>query len=141
MNVTFYDVPPEGRFPRIVKLVSAAWERGKRLLVICGDAAEAAELDQLLWTYDEAAFIPHEVVANGQAPKDPDARIVLMTEERDPIGAEILLQASPASRGFAQRYPFVIDLVDHRSQEALDASRARYKAWAADGFRPGFVKR
>jgi DNA polymerase-3 subunit chi len=141
VNVTFYDVQPDARIRRIATLVNAAWERGKRLVVTCADVSEAEELDQLIWTFDEAAFIPHEVVAVGEPPKDPDARVVLVTGEHDPIGADILLQAAPVSREFAQRYAYVIDLVDHRSQEALDASRGRYKAWAQDGFKPGFVKR
>jgi DNA polymerase III subunit chi len=141
VNVTFYDVQPDARIRRIATLVNAAWERGKRLLVTCSDVEEAEALDQLIWTFDDGAFIPHEIVSMGEAPKDPDARVILVTEEHDPIGAEILLQAAPVSRAFAQRYAYVIDLVDHRSQEALDASRGRYKDWAKDGFRPNFVKR
>ena len=141
MNVTFYDVGPEGRMRRIVTLVSAAWERGKRLVIACADAEEAEALDRELWTFDEASFIPHEVVGMGQRPTDPDARIVLVGHEEDPIGAEVLLQASPVSRAFAERFAYVIDIVDHRSEEALQASRQRYKDWAADGHKPAFIKR
>ena len=141
MNVTFYDVQPDARISRIATLVNAAWERGKRLVVSCADAEEAEALDQLIWSFNEAAFIPHEIVPEGEPPKDPDARVILVTGEHDPIGAEILLQAAPVSRAFAQRYAYVIDLVDHRSPEALEESRNRYKQWAKDGFKPNFVKR
>jgi len=141
VNVTFYDVQPDARIRRIATLVNAAWERGKRLVVTCADAEEAEALDQLIWSFNEAAFIPHEIVAEGKPPKDPDARVILVTGEHDPIGAEILLQAAPVSRAFAQRYAYVIDLVDHRSTDALEESRNRYKQWAKDGFKPNFVKR
>jgi len=138
--VTFYDVPAAGRYARIARLVQAAWERGKRLLLTCADPAEAAELDALLWTFDEATFIPHEVVEQGAAATDPDARVVLVTGEYDPIGADIVLQAAPVSQGFAQGYPYVIDLVDHRSEATVTASRERYKAWVSAGTKPAFIK-
>lgn len=140
MNVTFYDVPPGGRSARIVRLVGAAWERGKRLVITCGSAAEANELDDLLWTFDQGSFVPHEVVAPGKAPEDADARVILVTDESDPIGADVLLQASPVSPDFARGYPVVIDLVDHRTEELLAASRARYKAWVDSGVKPAFIK-
>jgi len=141
VNVTFYDIQPDARLPRIATLVNAAWERGKRVLVTCANAEEVSELDAWIWKFDEVAFIPHEVVAEGADPKDPDARIVLVEGEHDPIGAEVLLQASPVSRSFARAFPYVIDLVDHRSEGALEASRARYKAWVQDGVKPAFIKR
>ena len=141
MNITFYDVAPEARLKRIATLVNAAWERGKRLVITCADPSEASALDRLIWDYDAVSFIPHEVVAQGAKAKDPDARVVLVFEEHDPIGAEILLQASPVSPEFAQGYAFVIDLVDHRTPEALEASRARYKSWAQAGYKPKFIKR
>jgi len=140
VNVTFYDVPEGGRHARIVRLVEAAWERGKRLVITCADAAEAKELDDVLWTFDQGSFVPHEVVAPGGEPQDADARVVLVTDDSDPIGADVLLQASPVSPDFARSYPVVIDLVDHRTEEALAASRARYKAWVAGGVKPAFIQ-
>ena len=107
----------------------------------CSGAEEAAELDRLLWSFDEVSFIPHEVVARGEAPKDPDAAVVIVTEEYDPVGAEVLLQVSPVSPDFARSYSFVIDLVDHRTEAALAESRGRYKAWVQQGLKPAFIKR
>ena len=140
MNVTFYDVPAAGRQARIARLVQAAWDKGKRLLVTCADSAEASELDAFLWTFDEGSFIPHEVVGPGASVTDPDARVVLVTGEYDPIGADIVLQAAPVSQGFAGGFAYVIDLVDHRTEASVEASRARYKAWASAGTKPAFIK-
>ena len=135
-NVTFYDVPGDARMNRIVRLVEAAWERGKRLLIHCLDEDEAVALDGWLWSFQEEAFIPHERVAAGEKPEASDASVVLVWGEYDPIGAEVLLQAAPATMAFAEQYGVVIDLVDHRTPGALHASRARYKAWCAAGVRP-----
>lgn len=140
MRITFYDAPPAARLPRIVSLVEAAWERGRRMVIHCADPATADELDRLLWTFHEESFVPHEVVPPGGSPQDPEARIVLVTQEVNPIGAEVLIQDAPTSPDFARGFPFVIDIVDHRTPELLAASRARYKAWRDEGLSPDYRK-
>lgn len=137
-RVTFYDVPPEGRDARVVRLAEAAWERGRKLLVRCADAETARRLDELLWTYSDAAFVPHEVVPPGSAPTDPELRIALVTSDDDPIRAEVLLCEAPVPFDVAERYDFVMELVDQRSPEALAASRARFRTWRERGANPEF---
>ncbi|MGM0577351.1 MAG: DNA polymerase III subunit chi [Myxococcota bacterium] len=139
-RVTFYDTAPDARFPRIARLVDAAWQRGRSLLIHCADPRTAADLDTFLWTFEEASFVPHEIVAPGGTPKDPDGRIVLVTAEENPVGAEVLVQEAPTSLDFAAGFPFVIDLVDHRTPEALASSRARFKSWRERGLKPAFKR-
>ncbi len=139
-RVTFYDGPPEHRLRRVTSLASAAWERGRKLLVHCGSVRDAQALDELLWTAREESFIPHELVRPDQAPRDVEARVVLVIGEYDPIGADVLVQEAPTSFEFAERFEFVIDLVDHRDPELLGSSRQRYKDWRARGANPDYRK-
>ncbi len=143
-KVTFYDAPAEGRDERIARLCHAAWERGRRLLVRCSDLRTARRLDTLIWSGGEdTAFVPHELVPPGGELEDAEARIVLVVardadDDVDPIGAEVLVQETPAPFEVAERYDFVIEIVDHRSPEALEASRARFVEWRERGVRPDF---
>ncbi len=140
-RVTFYDLPPQGRWPEVARLAEAAWRKETRLLILCGDPAEARAFDDFLWTFREDAFVPHELAPSGGAPlADPDARIVIVTEEATPIKASVLVQLSPGSMAFAESFRSVIDLVDHRDEARLAASRARYKAWVATGAKPDYRK-
>lgn len=139
-SVTFYDEAPEQRDRRIFVLAEAAWERGRKLLVHCESAARARELDETLWTLRQESFVPHEHVPPGDRPRDPEARVVLVDGEHDPIGAEVLVQDGPTSPDFAGRYGWVIDFVDHRDAERLQASRERFRAWRDRGLRPGYQR-
>lgn len=135
-KITFYDIAPELGFVLAAKLAQAAWDKGKRMLVRCADLREAQALDEHLWTFKEDSFIPHEICDDRAKLADRDARIVMTTRDHKTIDADILLQLAPCDLGFAAEFDNVIDLVDHRDEARLDASRARYRAWQAAGTKP-----
>lgn len=127
-QVTFYDIPPEGRWPLFVRLAEAAVRKRKRLLLHCADLDEARALDEHLWTYQEESFLPHELLAPDGALRDAHARVVIATGEVA-LAADVLLQATPTSLDYARGFESVIDLVDHRDAVLLAQSRERFRAW------------
>jgi DNA polymerase-3 subunit chi len=42
------------------RLIERAFEEGQRVLVWLTDAAELASFDELLWTFADRSFVPHE---------------------------------------------------------------------------------
>ena len=59
------------------KLGERAWRAGYRVLIVCADAEGCGQVDQLLWTFRDEAFVPH-----AQAPAhDPLDPIVIGTDE------------------------------------------------------------
>ncbi len=136
--VTFYDTAADQRLDRIARLVEAASGRGLGVVIHCADAAAAETVDLFLWSWKQESFIPHEQVRPGEQPEDPDARVVLVTTEERPIAAEVLVQEAPCSFAFAQGFAHVIELVDHRTPEALAASRQRFRDWRQAGADPTF---
>lgn len=76
MQVDFYhltQVPLERALPQIAEKVLAT---GGRLVIVAGDAAQRAKLDQLLWSYAPESFLPH-----GKAGGDDDARQPVLIAE------------------------------------------------------------
>lgn len=138
-SVIFYDIPPDARFPLVSKLASAAWEKGRRLIVRAAPE-QASALDEHLWVFREEAFVPHEVAHDAASLLDPEARIVIVTHDVAPIAADILLQLAPCELAFARAFETVIDLVDNSDGQRLDASRARFRAWSEAGHRPELKK-
>ena len=128
-RVTFYDIPPQQRWTKIHGFVEAALRRKKPLLIHCADPATARELDEWLWTSRDDSFLPHEFVAPGKALSDEEATVVIVAAEMNPHQASVLVQEGPVRPEFAHTFEAVIDFVDHRSAEALQASRQRYKTW------------
>ncbi|MFT7579411.1 MAG: DNA polymerase-3 subunit chi [Myxococcota bacterium] len=138
-RVTFYDVAPDARLALVSKLADAAWRRSKPMLIHTADPAEAKAVDNHLWTFREEAFVPHEIAGEGPL-SDPEAKIVIVTQESRPIEASILVQLTPVSPAFAQVFAAIIDIVDHRDDTRLTASRERFKAWRALGVTPTYKK-
>lgn len=136
-KVVFYDVEPDAWDAWLYKLASAAWERGNARLMILVDGPERAErLDGMLWSFREEAFVPHEVVRDGEPLADADARVLISWKATNPHGATLLALDSPADLDFAASFDVVMDVVDRRSEELLAASRERFKAWRDRGVPP-----
>jgi DNA polymerase-3 subunit chi len=135
-TVTFYAVREGGLFDWTAKLAETAWQKGRRMLVLCDNPTMAAELDEYLWTTPEDAFLPHELVSADDSKLDAEARIVISTVEANPNDAEILVLLTMGSMEFARSFGTVIELVDRSDDARVALSRERYRAWqelASDG--------
>ncbi len=139
-HVTFYDTPPDRRWPLVARLAEAALRKRRRMLILCADPGRAAALDRFLWTFREDSFLAHEIATPGRPLRDEDAALVIATTAFAPGPREVLLQDTPADLAFAATFPYVIDVVDHTSPEALAASRARFRAWRDRAVEPRVVK-
>ncbi|QOW22440.1 MULTISPECIES: DNA polymerase III subunit chi [Lysobacteraceae] len=80
----------------VCELARKAQQAGQACIVLARDAAQAEKLDDLLWSFDPDAFIPHQIV-------DPDM------EEGDDEEIEVLIAAP--EHDVALR-PLVINLRD-----------------------------
>jgi DNA polymerase-3 subunit chi len=59
------------------RLAEKAWLRGHRVFVRTQSDDEARAFDDLLWTYHDRSFVPHEVTTPGTLPSAP---VVIGTE-------------------------------------------------------------
>ena len=140
-GVVFYDMPVDARLSWIAKLAERAWQRRKKMLIHCATVEDAQHIDESLWCFREDAFIPHEMIVEGQPLADPEARIVITTVEHDPLKADIFLATSPTpSLDFAANFETVIEIVDHRDDGGLAASRERYRSWKKRGVDVAYKK-
>lgn len=124
-DVGFYHLlrtPLERALPR---LLEKALERGMRALVLTGSPERADHLNELLWTYDPAGFLPHGAEADGQPDRQP---IWLSDREIDVNGADLLVLLDNADSERLDAYARVIDLFDGHDAEAVAAARRRWSA-------------
>src|SRR5215467_3209963 len=87
-EVGFYhllSMPLERALP---KLIERVWTQGHRILVRAGSPERVEHLDVLLWTYEEASFLPHGSEREGNAVAQP---IWLTHDAKNPNGGSILL--------------------------------------------------
>lgn len=124
MQVDFYhltQIPLERALPQIAEKVIAT---GARLVIVAGDDAQRAKLDQLLWSYAPESFLPH-----GMAGGEHDAhQPVLIAETAQALnGARHIALVDGIWRQEALAFERVFHFFD---EEAIGAARAAWKGLA-----------
>ena len=87
-------------------------------------------LNAHLWTYDEAAFLPHGAAADGNAAKQP---IWLTTGDDNPNGATVRFLVDGAEAADFSGYERIVFIFDAADAEALAKARDAWKAAGAAG--------
>lgn len=129
-EVGFYHLkttPLERALPR---LLERALKEGHRVVVLAGSTERVEHLNQLLWTYDDASFLPHGTVRDGHAARQP---VFLATSGGNPNQADMLVLVdgvrAPDLSGFVR----ICDMFDGNDETAVEAARQRWREAKAAG--------
>lgn len=110
-------------------LLQRSLARGWRAVVQAGGPERVEALNQHLWTYDDASFLPHGTAKDG----DADAQPVYLTDgPENPNGAAIRLftdgvAVAPVLEGEAG-YERAVLLFDGRDGDAVASARQQWVA-------------
>jgi len=129
-DVGFYHLqksPLERALPRLLEKVLAA---DMRAVVMAQSEERVEHLNNVLWTYDPASFLPHGSARDGWAERQP----VWLTEtDENPNGARVLVLTDGAASDHVADYARCLDMFDGRDEEAVAAARERWKAYREAG--------
>ena len=123
----------------ICSRVLKCYQGGRTVAVHVATRQEAEELDDMLWTFSDTAFIAH--VQHSQI-EEPVLEPVVICCGSEPIGeADVLVEASggPAEDGFT-RFEHVCDFAELYDDELREASRRRFAAYKDAGYRMRYIK-
>ena len=121
------------RFGFACVVASKAWQQGMRVYLQVDSTETEGELDDLLWRFQAASFVPHARVGTPEATGSP----VLVGCEPAPQGwREMLISLTPAVPEGAAHCERVADFIGDGEDDRL-AGRERYKTWRAMGITPG----
>lgn len=123
-EIGFYHLlttPLERALPR---LLERARERGHPIVLRAGSAERVAQLDALLWTYDEASFLAHGSARDG----NPAAQPIWLTDgPENPNRATMLVLVDGVEGGDLTAFARCADLFDGNDAQAVEAARARWR--------------
>ncbi len=144
-QIRFYTLKAQGGTARLrhaCQLAEQAFLAGERVLVWLDDAAQLQQFDQLLWTFGDGAFVPHERLA-----ANPDSgEVPVQMHDGETLEARILdagfgtllnLHTAPAAE--ALRFDRVIEVID-ADPATRDAGRARFRFYREAGASPEHVE-
>jgi DNA polymerase-3 subunit chi len=136
LRVDFYvlqEASSTGRLKLACRLAEKAYLAAQVALVWHTDPHELKEFDELLWTFMDGSFVPHEMVAPGTS--ITETPVLLSAGAPPPRTVDIIINLAPevpACLGQARRVAEIIDGDDTRRR----AGRARFKAYRDLGIQP-----
>lgn len=140
-SVEFHTLPDESdtvRLRHACALIEKAFLEKQRILVWLEDAAQLAAFDNLLWTFGDRAFVPHEPLAAD--PAASEAPVQLTCEAGLPANAfdgafDTLVQLRPGAHESMLRFARVVEVID-ADPGRRDAGRARFRFYRDHGAPP-----
>jgi len=142
--VDFYTLPegaPTPRLKAICQLVEKAFLGGERVLVWLQDEPQRATFDDLLWTFGDRSFVPHEPLAAD--PAACEAPVQLHAGDALPAAAKghfttLVMLRKEATKAVLD-FSTVIEVVD-ADPDIRNAGRARFRFYRDNGVTPQHVE-
>jgi DNA polymerase-3 subunit chi len=115
------------------RLLRKAYRQGARV-VVAGDAATLARLDQALWTFEPLEFVPHLRLRRGETPPARLARTPIWLVEPGAAAPhhEVLVNLGPEMVEGHEAFARVIEIVAADDDDRA-TGRQRWRAYEAAG--------
>jgi DNA polymerase III subunit chi len=124
-EIRFYHLEQRRVDQALPPLLERALEEGRRVLVRASSDEMVAALNERLWTYDDASFLPHGASGDGDPMEQP---IFLTSDVENPNAATMLVQLSGAEASAADdAFDLVVLLFDGRDETALAHARGEWR--------------
>jgi DNA polymerase-3 subunit chi len=134
-RVDFYVLPDQkdnGRALLACRLIDKAYTLGHTVYVLAASEAQATALDDLLWTFRQDSFIPHE---RYPLVGEDDSPVLIGTTALTERTAQVLINFTDDAPADLDRYERVVELVDQHPT-VLAKSRERFRAYRERGLTP-----
>ncbi len=123
-EIGFYQLLSTPLDRALPKLLERARTQGHRIVVKAALPERVEHLNAMLWTYEEAAFLPHGSVRDGNASAQP---IWLTHYSENPNGASILVLVDGVEAEDLETFARCLDLFDGNDEGAVEAARGRWR--------------
>jgi DNA polymerase-3 subunit chi len=108
-RVDFYVLPENSQRERFVcGLAAKAMQTGHRVYIYSPDQHVAELLDEMLWTFQDISFVPHEMTTNALI---ADCPVLIGSEEKLPTGCDVMINLSESVPASADQCSRVVEIV------------------------------
>jgi DNA polymerase-3 subunit chi len=135
-RIDFYVTEDSGEAARLrlaCRVAEKAYLARQRVVVFCDDLAVLQRFDEMLWTFGEGSFVPHDTITREGA---ECAAPIALTVGPLPEGAwQVLVNLGATVPACYSRFERVAEFLDARP-EVRAAGRERFKAYRASSIEP-----
>jgi DNA polymerase-3 subunit chi len=109
------------------RLTEKAYLKQHHVLLLAADDGQARELDELLWTFDDGSFVPHQWLRAGTVP-DPLTPVSIALDPQAPVSAGLVLNLAGTDAESLVRFTRIAEILDE-DPERRRLGRERFKAY------------
>lgn len=132
-KVDFYILPATGEIARqqfACRLAEKAYRLENRVHIHVSDRDNLQILDDLLWTFRDGSFVPHEVI--GISPGEPASPVTIGCDEEPHTQCDLLINLGDTIPSRASSFPRVAEVVTS-DEESKAQSRKRFVDYRDQG--------
>jgi DNA polymerase-3 subunit chi len=139
-EIRFYHLQARNPEEALPAILEEALEQDFRIVVEAPALEFVEALDERLWTYSDASFLPHGMARDGE----PETQPIYLTAGNDnPNGARLRIlmggaKAAPILALEPTAYERLVILFDGADEEARAGARAQWSELKAAGFTPSY---
>ena len=109
----------------------ARFDLGQHTYIHADSETQAAEMDNLLWTFRQGSFLPHALYGAGV-----DATLPIhIGWQSEPVACDVLINLSPTVPTFFSRCEHIAEIVD-TDASVKQAGRGRFRFYREHGITP-----
>jgi len=130
-RIDFYilqDHESRGRELTACRIAEKAWQQKHRVHIHTASRVQSQKIDDLLWTFKDGSFIPHELGTDtgGLCP-------ISISHESEPECHDVLINLAEEVPFFFSRFERVSEIID-QDPEGQESGRARYRFYRDRGY-------
>lgn len=119
----------------ICRLTEKAWKQNNAVYLHAEDEKDMQKYDELLWTFKETSFVPHQTVAN-TTPLPEIEHILIGCQtltEISKIPHEVLINLCLETPSFFSQFERVVEIIN-QDETSLIKGRERYQFYRDRGY-------
>jgi DNA polymerase-3 subunit chi len=136
LRVDFYILDESSAAARLklaCRLAEKAYLAAQTALVWHTDAEELKAFDEMLWTFMDGSFVPHEMLTAGAS--SDETPVLLSAGTAPPADVDIIINLAPDVPSCLSRTRRIAEIIDGDDARRR-AGRARFKAYRDLGIQP-----
>jgi DNA polymerase-3 subunit chi len=135
-RVDFYVLPGTEERDRLkfaCRRAEKAYLAGERVFIWLDDAAQLERFDELLWTFVDRSFVPHEIYVTAQQWQDTPVLCGCGAQPEQPY--DLLLNLASTIPGCAAQAASIAEFID-ADEARRSAGRSRFRQYRQQGLTP-----
>ena len=129
-RVDFYVLTSAAAKPRwafACRLTEIAYHRDLSVDIVAESPADAAALDDLLWTFNENSFIPHKLALDAHS-RDLGTKVHVTLDPGEAPAADLMVNLTAGLPAHWERFARIAEIID-ADEERRRLGRERFKSY------------